>query len=304
MADQRSYTGGNFRLEVGKSDAGYLRKVSGGGMKADIAEHKLGPQNYTKKNVAKIAWEEVKFEVGIGMGDEVYKWIKAAFDKNFLTQQCTLVAGDFNHKAVQEMQYIDCLVSSVATPKFDGSDKNPAYFTVAFRPERVRHAPGDGTDIRAKMGPAQKAHLCSNFRLSIPDMPCNRVASIDAMELKCSVSEDAVGIYRENSLHPMALTVPDMKVTWSYADFTAIEKKAYDWFVLGHHLEGQEWTTTIELLDPNMKDKVGEITLLNCGWKEFKSDDREGGSDKILRCTGTFYVEQMQIQIDRYDSAS
>ena len=25
---------------------------------------------------------------------------------------------------------IDCLITSVATPKFDGADKNPAYFSV------------------------------------------------------------------------------------------------------------------------------------------------------------------------------
>lgn len=299
----RSYNGGNFRLEVGKSDAGYVRKVSGGGMKADVVEHKLGPINFAKKQISTVNWEEVKFEIGIGMASEVYKWMKAAFDKNFLTQQCTLIAGDFNHKAVQEMQYIDCLITSIATPKFAGDDKTAAYFTCGFKPERVRHVPGDGKDINAKVGPAQKAHLCSNFRLTIPDLPCDRVASIDAMELKCSVATDAVGIFKENTLHPTVLSVPDLKVMWSYADFTAIEKKAYDWFIMGNQLEAKEMTITIELLDPNMKDRIGEISLLNCGWKEFKSDDREGGSDKILRCTGTFYVEQMQIAIDRFDAA-
>ncbi len=302
MADQRSYTGGNFRLDVGGVDCGYLRKVSGGGMKADIAEHKLGPDNVVKKNVAKIAWEEVKFEVGIGMGKSTYDWIKAAFDKKFMTQQATLVAGDFNHKAVQEMQYQDCLITSVATPKFDGSDKNPAYFTVGFKPERVRHVPGDGKDIRAKIGPAQKAHLCSNFRLELGDLPCNRVASVDAMELKCSVVADDVGIFRESTLHPAAVSVPDLKVTWSYADFTKIEQEARKWFVEGQHLEGNEMTGRIVLLDPNMKDEIGEITLEGVGWKEFKSDDREGASEKILRCTGTFYVEKMGISIKRYDA--
>ena len=301
MADQRSYTGGNFRLDVGGQDAGYLRKVSGGGMKADIAEHKLGPDNVIKKNVAKVGWEEVKFEVGIGMGLSTYTWMKSAFDKKFMTQQCTLVAGDFNHKAVQEMQYIDCLISSVSTPKFDGSDKNPAYFTVGFKPERVRHVPGDGKDIRAKIGPAQKAHLCSNFRLELGDLPCSRVASVDAMELKCSVVADDIGIFRESTIHPAAVSVPDLKVTWSYADFTEIEKKAKKWFVDGEHLEGNEMTGRIVMLDPNMKDEVGEITLEGVGWKEFKSDDREGASDKILRCTGTFYVEKMSISIKRYD---
>jgi hypothetical protein len=200
------------------------------------------------------------------------------------------------------MQYIDCLITSVATPKFDGSDKNPAYFTIGFRPERVRHVPGDGKDIRAKIGPAQKAHLCSNFRLELGDLPCSRVASVDAMELKCSVVEDSVGIFRENTIHPAAVAVPDLKVTWSYADFTEIEKKARDWFVEGHHLEGNEMTGRIVLLDPNMKDEIGEITLEGVGWKEFKSDDREGASDKILRCTGTFYVEKMGISVKRYDA--
>jgi hypothetical protein len=61
-------------------------------------------------------------------------------------------------------------------------------------------------------------------------------------------------------------------------------------------------TGRIVLLDPNMKDQIGEITLTGVGWKEFKSDDREGASDKILRCTGTFYVEQIGIKIDRYDA--
>ena len=302
MADQRSYTGGNFRLDVGGVDVGYLKKVSGGGMKADVAEHKLGPDNVIKKNVANIGWEDVKFDVGIGMGNKAYEWIQAAFKKSFLTQQCTLVAGDFNHKAVQEMQYIDCLITSVATPKFDGADKNPAYFSIGFKPERVRHVPGDGKDIRAKIGPAQKAHLCSNFRLELGDLPCNRVASIDAMELKCSVVKDDVGITRESTIHPAAVSVPDLKVTWSYADFTKIEQEARKWFVDGLHLEGHEMTGRIVLLDPNMKDEIGDITLKGVGWKEFKSDDREGGSDKILRCTGTFYVEEMEMHIKRYDA--
>lgn len=299
---QRSYTGGNFRLDIGGVEVGYCRKVSGGGMKADIAENKLGPNNVVKKHVAKIQWEEVKAELGVGMGKACYDWMKAAFDKKFLTQQATLVAGDFNHKALQEMQYNDCLMTSIGIPKWDGADKSPAYFTIGFRPETVRHVPGDNKDIRAKIGPAQKAFLCSNFRLELDPLPCSRVTSIDAMELKCSVVEDAVGITREASIHPAAVAVPDLKVTWSYADFTEIEKHAKKWFVDGEHLEGNEMHGRIVLLDPNMKDEIGEITLKQVGWKEFKSDDREGGSDKILRCTGTFYVEEMEFHIKRYDA--
>ena len=53
--------------------------------------------------------------------------------------------------------------------------------------------------------------------------------------------------------------------------------------------------------DPLEDFEQRAITLEGVGWKEFKSDDREGASDKILRCTGTFYVEKMSISIKRYD---
>jgi len=300
--DGRSYTAGNFTLDVGGYNVGYLRKFSGGGAKADIAENKLGPDNVVKKHVAKISWEDCKFEVGIGMGLGCYDWIKAAFAKSFLTKQATFTAADFNHKATSEMTLYDCLITEVGIPKFDGSDKNPAYFTVGFKPERVRHAPAGGQDIRAKIGPAQKAFLCSNFSLELGDLPCKRVASIDAMVLKCSVVPDDIGIFRESTLHPAAVTVPDMKVTWSYADFDPLQKAAHKWFVEGHHLEGDEMNGRIVLLDPNMKDEIGEITLHNVGWKSFKSDDNEGGSEKIKRCTGEFYIERMEFKIARYDA--
>lgn len=301
MAD-RSYTNGNFTLDVGGYNVGYLRKFSGCGAKADVVENKLGPDNVVKKHVAKFSWEEGKFEVGMGMGMGCYSWIKAAFQKKFITQQATFTAADFNHKATSEMQLSDCLITEVGIAKFDAAGKDAHYFTVGFKPERVRHAKAGGQDIRAKMGPAQKAFLCCNFRLELGDLPCDRVTSIDAMTLKCSVVADEVGIFREPTLHPAAVAIPDMKVTWSYADFDTLNKAAHKWFVEGQHLEGNEMSGRIVLYDPNMKDEIGEIALHNVGWKSWKGDDNEGGSDKIKRCTGEFYVEGMELKINRYDS--
>jgi len=301
-ANDRSYTAGNFALDIAGYNVGYLRKVSGGGMKADIATNKLGPDNVEKKHVAKIGWEEFKFEVGIGMGQGCYEWIQAAFEKAFLTKQATLTSGDFNHKATSEMQLIDCLITEVGIPKLSGEDKNPAFFTVGCKPERVRHVPGNGADIRAKIGPKQKAFLCSNFMLELGDLPCQRVSTIDAMVLKCSVVPDDVGMFRESTLHPAAVVVPDIKVTWSYADFKQVQEHAHRWFVEGKHLEGDEMNGRIVLLNPNMKDELGEIELHNVGWKSFKSDDREGGSEKMLRCQGEFYCERMKFKIKEYDS--
>jgi hypothetical protein len=302
MAERATYTGGNFNLDINGFNAGYLKKVSGMGMVADIAENKLGPDNVVKKHVAKIKWEPAKIEVGIGMGAELYKWIKAAFDKQFIYKDGTLSIGDFNHKSTARKSFFRALITEVTIPKLDGGDKNPAYFTVGFQPETVRMEPGDNNDIRAPIGPAQKAWLCSNFRVEIGSLPCNRVSSVDSFTLKCSTAFDDIGIFRESTLHPAAVAVPDIKVTWSYADHDELEKHAKKWFVDGNHLEGDEMTGRIVFLGPNMKDELGEIVMENMGWKSFKDDDAEGGSDKIKRCTGEFYVERMRFNIKKYDA--
>ena len=85
MADQRTYTGGRFALDINGANAGYLEKFS-------IVSNDLGPDNVQKKHVAGIKWTPGKATIGIGMGNEMYQWIKAAFDKGVLT--VTLPKGE------------------------------------------------------------------------------------------------------------------------------------------------------------------------------------------------------------------
>jgi hypothetical protein len=301
-ANDRSYTAGNFCLDIDGYNVGYLKKFSGGGMKADIVTNKLGPDNIEKKHVAKVGWEDFKFDVGIGMGQGCYEWIRAAFRKTFITKQAILTAADFNHKATSEMSLIDCLITEITIPALDGSSKDAAYFSISAKPERVRHAKAGGQDIRAKIGPVQKAFLCSNFRLELGSLPCNRVSKIGAMTLKCSVVADDIGIFRESTIHPAHVTIPGIEVDVSYADYDAWNKAAHEWFVNGKHLEGDEMTGRIVFLDPNMKDELGEITLEGVGWETFKSQDLEGGSEKMKRCTAKFYCEKMDFKISKYDA--
>lgn len=301
-ANDRSYTAGNFTLDIDGYNAGYLKKFSGGGMKADIVTNKLGPDNIEKKHVAKIGWEDFKFDVGIGMGLGCYEWIRSAFRKEVVTKQAILTAGDFNHKATSEMSLIDCLITEVTIPALDGSSKDAAYFSISAKPERVRHAKAGGQDIRAKIGPKQKAWLCSNFRVEIGNLPCSRINKVSSMVLKCSVVPDDIGIFRESTLHAAHVTTPDIEVEGSYADYDDWNKAAHAWFVEGKHLEGDEMTGRIVFLDPNMKDELGEIELHNVGFQSFKGQDLEGGSEKIKRWTAKLYCERMEFKIAQYDA--
>jgi hypothetical protein len=55
-------------------------------------------------------------------------------------------------------------------------------------------------------------------------------------------------------------------------------------------------------LGPDMKEELGEVTLLNVGFKKFSKDDFEANSEKIARFSVELYVEKMEFKINQYDS--
>ena len=303
MADQRTYTGGRFALDINGENAGFLKKFSGLGMEADIVANDLGPDNVQKKHVANIKWTPGKATLGIGMGSEMYQWIRAAFDKGYVTKNGSLTSGDFNYKAMSVQEFQNALITSVTVPKLDGSSKDAAYFDIEFEAEQVRWLKGGGEDIRGKVGPKQKAWLCSNFRVEMGGLPCNRIASVDSFTWKCAVAADQVGIFREPTKHPAKVTVPDLKLSISMADHQAWADAAKKWFVDGNHLEEHEMTGRIVFLGPDMKEEIGDIELMNCGFKKFSKDDSEANSEKIARFNVELYIEKMNFKLNYFDSA-
>jgi len=302
MAEQRSHTAGRFALDIDGYNVGFLKKFSGLAMEADIVANDMGPDNIQKKHVSNIKWTPGKATVGIGMGKGMYDWIQAAFDKGYLTKNGSFTSADFNYKAMSRLDFMNALITGVTVPKLEGSSKDAAYFDIEFETEQVRWSQGGGEDIRGKIGPKQKAWLCSNFRVEIGSLPCSRVASVDSFTWKCAVAADQIGIFREPTKHPAKVVVPEIKLSISMADHDAWAKAAKKWFVDGHHLEGDEMTGRIVFLDPNMKDELGEVELQNVGFKKFSEEDKEANSEKIARFSVELYVEKMKFLLRQYDS--
>jgi hypothetical protein len=301
-ANDRTYTGGRFALDIDGFNVGFLKKFSGLAMEADIVTNDLGPDNRQKKHVSNIKWTPGKATIGIGMGKGMYDWIKAAFDKGYITKNGTFTSADFNYKAQSSLTFSRALITEVTVPKLDGSSKDAAYFDIGFEAEEVRWAKGGGEDIRGKIGPKQKAWLCSNFRVEIGGLPCERVATVDSFTWKCSVAPDHLGIFREPTKHPAKVTTPDLKFSVSYADHQAWADAARKWFVDGNHLESDEMNGLIEFLGPDMKTVLGSIELVGCGFKKFGADAAEANSEKIKRFNVEMYCEGMRFNLTETDA--
>ncbi len=302
MADQRTYTGGRFSLDIDGFNVGFLKKFSGLSMEADIVANDLGPANEQRKHVSNIKWTPGKATVGMGMGKGMYDWIKASFDNGYQTKNGTFTSGDFNYKAQSQLTFFNGLITGVTVPKLSGDSKDAAYFDIEWECEQVRWAKGDGSDIRSQIGVKQKSWLCSNFRIEIGSLPCSRVASVDSFTWKCAVAADQIGIFREPTKHPAKVTVPDLKLAISYADHDAWAQAARKWFVDGHHLDSDEMNGRIVFLGPDMKTEIGAIDLGHVGFKKFSDDDAEANSEKIKRFNVELYVESMKFGISLYDA--
>ncbi len=302
MADQRTYTAGRFSLDIDGYNVGFLKKFSGLSMEADIVANDLGPDNIQKKHVANIKWTPGKATVGMGMGAGMYQWIKASFDKGYQHKNGSLLAADFNYKAMSELTFMNALITGVTVPKLDGASKDGGYFDVEFDAEQVRWAKGSGSDLTSKIGVKQKAWLCSNFKVEIGGLPCARVATVDSFTWKCAVAADQIGTFREPTKHPAKVTVPDLKLSISMADHDAWAQAARKWFVDGNHLDGDEMQGRLVFLDPTLKKEIGEITLDHVGFKKFNPDDLEANSEKIARFNVELYVEKMTFNIKEYDA--
>jgi hypothetical protein len=302
MADQRTYTGGRFALDIAGYNVGYLKKFSGLAMEADIAANDLGPDNMQKKHVTNFKWTGGKATVGIGMGKGMYEWIKQSFDKGHQTKDGQFTAADFDYKAQSKIEFYKALITGVTVPKLSGDSKDAAYFDIEFEPERVKWSKGGGEVINGKLGSKQKQWMCSNFKIEIGKLPCDRIASVDSFTWKCAIAPDQLGGFCEPTKHPAKVTIPDIKLSISHADHQAWADWAYSWFIGGNRKEKDEVDGTIIFLGPNLKDELGRIDLKHLGIKKFSDDDNEANSEKIKRFNVELYCEGMTFNMKEVDA--
>jgi len=294
MAAERPNTGGHLSLDIMGANAGFLKKFDGLQMEADVVSTDLGPANIQKKHVANSRWTPAKATIGIGMAKELSAIIQQAFAAQQKPFDGALHVADFNYRIRSSLTFTGAIMTSVTVPKLDGSSKNAAYFDLEWEAEMVRWIKGDNSVIRRPVATAQKAWLSSNFRFEMGGLPCHRVATIHSFTWRCAVAREPIG---RLTRRPARVTVPNIAVEVSMADYDAWFQAAKKWFVDGAHEEKDEMTGAIVLLAPDLKTELGRLTLKQCGFAKFTHGAFEANSEAVARFSCEFYVEEMEFAI-------
>jgi hypothetical protein len=297
MPIQNNHVGGHYALDVAGAPVESLKSISGFDMLADIAIDTPAAGTAPGKHVSDVRWAPAKASIGMGMGKGMYDWIKASFEKGMTPVHGTLGTGDFNYKERSRITFDEAVLTSITMPRLDGSSKDSGAFEIEFTPGRVRVAKGDGSDIRHSSGTKQQPWVCSNFRFELGSLPCARVASIESFTWSCTPT---VATVFQPASGP-TINVPDLRLSISAADYDAWAEAAQQWFIEGHHLQGDEMHGLITLLTPDLQTPLGAIELINVGFKRFSQLPSAGGNDALYRFTVDLYVERMALRLVQYE---
>ena len=290
MADERAYTAGHFALAIMGANAGFIKKFDGLDMEAGVVTEDLGAASVPKKHVANIRWTPAKARIGIGMANETRAIIQRAFAAEQKPFDGALHLADANNVIQSSLTFTGAIMTSVTVPKFDASSRDPAYFDLEWEADQVRWVKGNAASLPT--GPAQKVWLSSNFRFEMGGLPCSRVATIDSFTWRCGVVREPTGEQR-----PATMTVPNIKVEISMADFDKWHEAAQKWFIDGAHDERNEMSGAIVFLAQDLLSELGRVTLKNCGFAKFMHGPFEATATQIARFSCEFYVEKMEFAL-------
>src|SRR5438067_3638705 len=108
---KRSYAAGSFELQLdGKATTAYLKSVEGGNIKANVADEPIGADLHRIKHMTNLEIEPLSMEIGMSGCDDVLKWIRSSWKKDFSRRNGQVTHADFDLKEKLTHEFTDALI--------------------------------------------------------------------------------------------------------------------------------------------------------------------------------------------------
>lgn len=294
-AAPRTYTAGRFALELDGKFVGWLDSVEGGDAVGEVVVQKVAGVPIQKKHIANVKYEDFTITCGLAAGKELFQWISDTMAGKLGRKNGSIIAADYNYKAIETVEFYNALITEIAFPALDASSKEPAKMTIKFAPEHTRRTKGGSTLPPAGLGVKQKAWLCSNFKLDIAGLDCTRVSKIEALVVKQVVQADAVGVTRDPIKVPAHLEFPNLVFATSEDRADDLVAWYTDFIVNGKPLEANEKSGSLTFESPDLKAALLTINFRNLGVFKCAPEKMEAGAEGIRRIKAEMYCEQMML---------
>lgn len=297
----RSVSADRFALFADGEALGFVKSVSGGNIKGEVATHNMGPENFAGKHLVAIKYEGITVETGMAMGRAWYDWIRQSFDKSHIAKSGEIVAADFDYRAKRAIIFDDAMITKCTFPALDARSTDPVYMTITLHPERLRPKRRKGERLRGGRSARTKEWLSSNFRVEIGGLPCENIVRVDPFTLKQAVADRGREV-RDPTSQVAKVEFPNLKITLSASDAEPWE----DWFqsfvIDGKCSDTDELSGRIRFLGPDLKEELGKIELSHVGIFGLRTARNEATREELAAIEAELYVEEMKLSFNAVDA--
>src|SRR5262249_49603531 len=147
----RNYRSGAFALESHGEVLGYLKKVEFSKLTGKTATNDHGPASLQSKQVTKMEWGPVSFDIGLAMSPKMYDWINATYQHNYLIQDCAILMMNENYEVMRRCDLTHCHMTEATIGALDAKANDPMFLSCKLQPEMVRYSKGSGK-VTTKIG--------------------------------------------------------------------------------------------------------------------------------------------------------
>src|SRR5688572_13524861 len=251
------------------------------------------------RQIGKPKFEDITVQVGMGMSERFWKWIRAFFARDILRQNGAVLGADFGYVERTRRTFREALISEIQLPAVDGSSKDPCYMTVKISPEQLAYEGGTQKKITCSPGlkSPQKKWLAANFDLQLEgyDEGLKRVQKVDGLTIKQQILDYQYGQARMPTKSPGRMDFPNLTFYIPEVDskvfVDAVKKRVVDGDVIS---EGKK-NGALTYLASDMSDlctvTLKGIDILSCEPEKF-----EASSENIHRVKVLVQVESMEFE--------
>lgn len=286
-----------FQLSIDGVQAGFVKSVDGGSIRAPVIAEASGASYFFKKHIGPPTYEPVSVQFDLSMAKAIYDWIAAQWNGDFDRKNVFIIECDGKFVVRAEREFQNARISEVTIPPMDASAKDGAYLTVQFSPDATRSRKASGKLSGSVGKPKQKQWVRSNFRLEIAGLDCSKVSKVESFTVKQSIQESAISEMRINTQKPGPIVFPNLNVTFSHGTASSWANWFEDFVIKGNCAEENEKSGSLVFLAPNLKKELGRVNFFNVGIVCL-AQNQPSTQGRIQTMTAELYCERMEFVVN------
>lgn len=287
---KRSYSAGNFALELDGVQVGMVTNLEGGSAFGGVVKEE-GEEIFVKKHLGFPGYHEINFEIGAGMAQTVYNWIDQSLQGKASPMNGALLNISLNGSILSRLEFTRAQITEVTIPAADATSKTLTRILIGLTPEQTSlvKSPGGSSKLSSRVG---KTSFTGNFRLSIEGVNTTRVSKVDALTIKLPFRSNTQGecLHCEGIQAPPPIDFPNVVITLSQTGAESIESWFQNFVINGENGDSAEKTGELSFLSSDLSTAVFTIKFNHLGIFELIPVNE---ADAIPRLVAAMYCESM-----------